>query len=94
MTNASATDSNETYDVSTGSFSGSEHHTPEHGEAPVAGSVWPEGCVGWRLQTRQNGNTLGTWTETEYGVRASFPGAVPQPPSTTNNVWTCSGTPL
>jgi hypothetical protein len=88
-----ASDSKETYDVSTGSFSDANHHSPIHDEAKVAGSI-TEGCVGWRVQTKKPGNGLGTWTETEFGVRTGFPGSVPQPPSPTPDDWTCSGAPL
>lgn len=89
----SASDSHATYDVSNGRFDGASHHSPLHDNVPIEGTI-TDGCIGWRLKTKQGTNGAGTWTETEFGVRGTFPNAVAQPGSVTTDVWACPGAPL
>lgn len=72
---ASASDSDHTYGLTSGSFSGPSHHAPNHTNAPVAGTV-TNGCVGYRIQTKTGPSGTGTWTETDYGYKGTFPAAV------------------
>lgn len=71
----SASDSDHSYGLSSGTFSGASHHTPNHASAPIAGSI-TAGCAGWRIQTKTAASGTGTWSETEYGYKGGFPAPV------------------
>ena len=72
---ASSSDSNHTYNVTSGSFSGTSHHAPNHENGPMAGSI-TNGCVGYRIQTKTGQSGTGTWSETDYGYKGGFPSPV------------------
>lgn len=72
---ASASDSNHTYNIATGTFSSNSHHAPNHENGPMAGSI-TNGCVGYRIQTKTGQSGTGTWTETEFGYKGGFPAPV------------------
>jgi hypothetical protein len=72
---ASASDSNHTYNVATGTFSSTSHHAPNHENGAMAGSI-TNGCLGYRIQTKTGASGTGTWTETEFGYKGGFPAPV------------------
>jgi hypothetical protein len=72
---ASASDSNHTYNVASGTFSSTAHHAPNHENGAMAGSI-TNGCLGYRIQTKTGQSGTGTWTETQFGYKGGFPAPI------------------
>ncbi len=89
----SASDSNHTYSIANGQITSASHHAPNHENGPYE-AVLTNSCFGSRIKTTLGTNGQGTWTEVEYGVRTSMPGAITRPPADSSNPWDCGGAPL
>jgi hypothetical protein len=89
---AGQADSDSTYDAATGTFGGT-YHAPNHDDVPLTGKLANQ-CVGYWASAATSKTPSGSWTETQYGFKTTFPDAVEQPANPIVDAWACQGDPL
>jgi hypothetical protein len=73
--NIVSSDSNSTYNIASGTFTSNSHHTPSHDTGSAAGSI-TNGCIGYRIKMKGGQSGSGSWNETEWGYKGSFPAPI------------------